>query len=82
MCAANIAALAFKSNAAFTSAAFAFKSNAAFVAVDMGLSRSAVLSTFAKPKLARAPTAVVAPVPPPAIPKVLPNFPAVSAKRA
>ena len=43
---------AFKFNAAVISAAFAFKSSAACVAVDIGLFKSLVLSTLARPTIA------------------------------
>ena len=54
-------------------------SKMAKVAIDTGLSASAVLSTFPKPKFVRAAMAFVAPVPPEAIGKTPANFTAVSA---
>ncbi len=71
----------FVAEAAFPSE-FNFKFNSVCMAVDIGLFSSLVLSTLPKPKLALAPTAVVAPVPPSATPNVLLSFPAESAKSA
>ena len=65
--------------AAGTSPLFAFKSSAACIAAEIGLTASGVLSTLSTPKLTRASSSVVAPVPPPVIESVPPNLLAVSA---